>query len=383
MILELNEQQKLLQRAAKEFVGREIAPIADEYDKKYRPLPRDVAVDLLKKLVPLGYIGARVPPEYGGHGLDFISFGILLEELAKAYASLAFMVSVQNGTVLLPLVKEGTEEQKQKYIPEILSLNKISGLACTEPDVGSGIRDIKATAVLKRDRYYLNGTKVWISHGTIADILTVFALTENGITCFLVEKAESPFRTRELAHLGLRSCPTCEICFEDCPVPRENVLGGLGEGLRIASEDFLEARIHMGAIATGIAQAAFEASVNYARQRKQFGRPIGTLQLVQGMITDMAIAIESARFLYRHAGYLLDKGEKCFKESSMAKAFATEMAILVTSKSIEIHGAYGISEDYPLERYFRDARTLTFPDGTPEIQKLIAGREILGLSAFT
>ncbi len=387
MILEFSEEQKMLKKSAREFMEKEIIPIADEYDRKYQPLPRDIAINLMKKITPLGYIGALLPQEYGGHGLDFVSYGILIEELSRAYASLCLIVILQNEALLPSLLKDGTPEQKQKFIPKVLALEKICCLASTEPDVGSGARDIKTTAVPEGDYYILNGTKTWISNGDIADIAVVFAVTDRskgaqGITCFIVDRAESPFTSRNLPHLGLRSCPTSELIFENCRVPKENILGGLGGGYRLALLDFLEIRIGMGMMATGLAQAALDASIKYAQERKQFGRLIGTFQLIQEMIADMAITTEAARFLCYQAYYRLGKGENCFKEASMAKAFATEMAIRVTSQAIQIHGAYGVSEEYPLERYFRDARMLTFADGTTEIQKLIVGREILGLPAF-
>lgn len=387
MILELNEEQKMVQKSAREFMEKEIIPIADEYDRKYHPFTRDVAVDLMKKLAPLGYIGPVLPQEYGGHGLDFVSYGILIEELSRAYASLCLVVVMQNESLLTALSKEGTPEQKQKFIPKVLALEKVCCLASTEPDVGSGARDIKTTAVAHGNHYSINGTKMWITNGHIADIAVVFASTDRskgarGITCFIVDRAESPFTSRNLPGLGLRSSTHSELVFEDCPVPKDNIIGGLGQGYRLALQDFLQIRICMAMMSTGIAQAAIDASIKYARERKQFGRPIATFQLIQEMIADMAIATESARFLCYQAYYLLGKGESCFRESSMAKAFATEMAIGVTSKAIQIHGAYGISEEYPLERYFRDARMLTFADGTTEIQKLIVGREILGMPAF-
>lgn len=387
MILELTEEQKMLKKSARQFMDREIIPIADDFDRKYQPLPRDIAVNLMKKLAPLGYIGAVVPREYGGHGLDFISYGILIEELSRAYASLCLIVVVQNGSLLITLTKEGTPEQKQKFLPKILTLEKVCCFASTEPDVGSGARDIKTTAVPDDKYYVINGTKTWISNGHIADIAVVFASTAKskgvrGITGFIVDRAESPFTSRDLPHLGLRSCPTSELIFEDCRVPKDNIIGGLGEGYQIALQDFIQFRVCMGMMATGLAQASLDASINYARERKQFGRLIGSFQLIQEMIADMAIITEAARFLCYQAYYLIGKGESCFRESSMAKAFATEMAIMVTSKAIQIHGAYGVSEEYPLERYFRDARMLTFADGTTEIQKLIVGREILGMPAF-
>lgn len=387
MILELNEEQKILKKNVRDFLEREIAPIATEYDRKYLPLPRKVAVDLLKKLLPFGYIGAVLPQEYGGQNLDLISYGILVEELSRVYASLGLVAAMQQEALLPILTKEGSAEQKKRFIPQVLSLDKITCFCLTEPDVGSGARDIKTAAVADGDYYILNGTKSWITNGEIADIAVVFAVTDKskgarGISCFIVDKAESPFTTRELPKLGLRSCPTSELTFEDCRVHQRNIIGQPGEAYRIALADLMEIRISVGMTAVGLAQAAIDAAIKYARERKQFGRPIGSFQLIQEMIADMAIMTEAARFFCYQAYYLLNKGEACTREASMAKGFSTEMAVEVTSKAIQIHGAYGISEEYPVERYFRDARTLTFPDGATQIQKLIIGREMLGISAF-
>jgi alkylation response protein AidB-like acyl-CoA dehydrogenase len=386
MLLELTEEQKLLQKNAREFMEREIIPIADEYDRKYHPLPREVAVGLMRKLAPLGYIGATLPPEYGGHSLDLVSYAVLGEELARAYLSLAMVAMIQDGSVLPILAQHGTPEQK-KYIPQILSLEKITCFCLTEPDVGSGARDIATTATFQGDSYILNGTKTWITNGGIADLAVVFATTDRslgmrGISCFLVDKARSPFTVRELPKLGCRSCPTSELSFQDCSIPASHLIGREGSGYSVALVELAKLRVAVGIGAVGVAQAALDAAVKYAKERKQFGRPIAGFQLIQEMVADMAIMTEAARFLCYRAMYLIGKGEVPFKETSMAKAFSTEMAVKVTSQAIQVHGAYGISEEYPVERYFRDARTLTFPDGTSQIQKLVIGREMLGISAF-
>jgi alkylation response protein AidB-like acyl-CoA dehydrogenase len=386
MLLELTEEQKLLQKNAREFMEREIIPIADEYDRKYHPLPREVAVGLMRKLAPLGYIGATLPPEYGGHSLDLVSYAVLGEELARAYLSLAMVAMIQDGSVLPILAQHGTPEQK-KYIPQILSLEKITCFCLTEPDVGSGARDIATTATFQGDSYILNGTKTWITNGGIADLAVVFATTDRslgmrGISCFLVDKAQSPFTVRELPKLGCRSCPTSELSFQDCSIPASHLIGREGSGYSVALVELAKLRVAVGIGAVGVAQAALDAAVKYAKERKQFGRPIAGFQLIQEMVADMAIMTEAARFLCYRAMYLIGKGEVPFKETSMAKAFSTEMAVKVTSQAIQVHGAYGISEEYPVERYFRDARTLTFPDGTSQIQKLVIGREMLGISAF-
>jgi len=387
MIPELNEEQKLLKKNVRDFLEREIIPIADEYDRKYHPLPRDVAVDLLRKLVPFGFIGSTLPPEHGGQGLDLVSYGVLGEEMARAYLSLGMIAMMQDAALLPVLVNHGTAEQKERYIHQVMSLEKITCFCLTEPDVGSGARDIKTTAVADGDCYVINGTKTWITNGGIADLALLFASTDpskgaRGISAFLVDKAESPFTTRELPKLGCRSCPTSEVIFEDCRVPRSNLVGNPGEAYVLALGELMSIRVSVGMGAVGLAQAAIDAAIKYAQERKQFGRPIGKFQLVQEMIADMVMITEAARFLCYQAYHLLNKGEVCFREASMAKAFCTEMAVGVTSKAIQVHGAYGISEEYPVERYFRDARTLTFPDGASQIQKLIIGREMLGMSAF-
>ena len=387
MILELNEEQKILQKNAREFMEREIIPIADEYDRKYHPLPKDVALGLLKKLVPLGYVGSTLPPEYGGQNLDLISYAVLGEELARAYLSLAMIVLIQDGSVLPVIVAHGTSDQKTKYIPKIMSMEKITCFCLTEPDVGSGARDLKTSAALEGDHYILNGTKTWITNGGIADLAVVFASIDRskgigGISCLLVDKAESPFTTRELPKLGCRSCPTSELNFENCHIPKGNLIGTPGSAYLLALAELCKLRVAVGIGAVGLAQASIDAAVKYAQERKQFGRPIGSFQLIQEMIADMAIMTDAARFLSYRAMYLIGKGQVPFKEASMAKAYGTDVAIAVTSKAIQVHGAYGVSEEYPVERYFRDARTLAFPDGATQIQKLIIGREMLGISAF-
>lgn len=387
MILELNESQKILQKNARSFMEREIIPIADEYDRKYHPLPRDVAVSLIKKLIPLGYVGSTLPSQYGGQGLDLISYGVLSEELARAYLSLALTVLIQDGSVLPIIAAHGSPEQKTRHIPRIMSAQEITCFCLTEPDVGSGARDLKTSASPDGDHYVLNGTKTWITNGGIADLAIVFATTDpskgaGGISCFLVDRAESPFTARELPKLGCRSCPTSELSFVDCRIPRDNLIGTPGSGYTLALAELCQLRVAVGVIAVGLAQASIDAAVRYAQERKQFGRLIGGFQLVQEMIADMAIMTDAARFLNYRALYLLGEGQVPFKETSMAKSYGTEVAIAVTSKAVQIHGAYGISEEYPVERYFRDARTLAFPDGVTQIHKLIIGRDMLGMSAF-
>lgn len=386
MDFELSEEQKLLKKSAREFMEGEVIPIADEYDRKYRPLPKEVEHGLLRKLAPLGYTGGLIPEEYGGEGIDHLSYAIIGEELARAYGSLAFL-EMDHHITNLSIYIEGSEELRRKYLASAASGDSICCYCITEPDVGSGARDIGTTAILDKGEYIVNGTKTWITNGTWADLAIVVAVTEKGkgikgISRLLVDKSYSDFTARELPKLGFCSCPTAELTFEDCRVPQGNLLGQPGGGYEETMEIFQTFRAGLAIIGVGLAQAAIDASVKYAQERKQFGRPIGSFQLIQEMIVDMVIETEAARLISYEAFDLLRRGESCYRESSMAKAFAPEVALRVTSKALEVHGAYGVSEEYPLERYFRDARTLSIPDGTTEIQKLIVGREVLGIKAF-
>ena len=384
MEFSLNTEQKMLKQNAATFLKKEIASKVDEYDRMY-PFPKELAHELLKKIIPLGYIHGPIPTSSGGQGLDFLSWGILMEELAKVWASLALMVGNQVVTAY-DLAIRGTEEQKKEFLFPVMAADKISCFAGTEPDAGSDDRSINTSAVLDNDNYIINGTKVWVSNGTFADLACVTAVTNKGkdqkeISLILVDKERSPFKVRPLPKLGLHASTSAELSFEDCHVPRRYLFGESGIGPQKAiSWDIW--RCINSTISVGIAQAACEASIEYAKERYQFGRPIGSFQLIQESIVDMVTRTQAARLMTYHTWFLLDKGEKCRGEAAMAKAFANEVAMDVTSKAIEIHGSYGISEEFPLERYYRDARTIVFPDGTLEIMKLIAGRELLGLSAI-
>jgi len=374
MDFELSDEQRMLKDTARRLMDKEIIPIADEYDRKKALLDRRVLKGLFDKLSPLGYIGALVPQEGGGAGLDHVTWGILMEELFRAYASLGGVVGIQNN--FAEIWELGTQEQKERFIPPCIKGEKIICSAITEPNVGSNPASIETTATLEGDYYILNGTKTWISNGTISDIAVVVAQTK------IVEREVSPYEARDLPKLGLRSFPTAELVFQDCRVPKENLLVAPGQGLKKILQLFEGARAMMAIGATGMAQAAIDASIKYAKERYQFGRPIGSFQLIQEMIADMIAETEASRLLAFRAFSLLDKGVRCDRETSLAKFYATEAAVRVTSMAIQIHGAYGLSEEYPVERYFRDARSFTIPDGTTQIQKLIVGRSILGLQAF-
>jgi alkylation response protein AidB-like acyl-CoA dehydrogenase len=387
MDFELTVDQKLMKRNVRNFLNKEIAPLANEYERKYHSLPKEIVIKLLKLLAPFGYVGGILPEDGGGAGLSFLSYGLLLEELGQVYASLAFIELGQTIATRYAIYKFGSKELKAKFLQRMMSGEIICASAITEPDVGSAARDLTTTAVLQGDEYVINGTKTWATLGEIADIVYVTAVRDldkgqRDFCTFVVEKGRSNFTARVLPKLGLRNAASAEIVFENCRVPKENILGEPGSGLEMTLEGVGLGRLAIATIALGIAEAALKSSVEYARQRKQFGRQIGRFQLIQEMIAEMTTEIECARLLTYKGWDILDKGTGSALAFSMAKLYSTEMAIRVTSKAIEIHGAYGLSEEYPLERYFRDARCLTFPDATSEIQKLIMGREILELKAF-
>ena len=380
-------EQELLRKAARDFLKKEVAPLVIEYERKQGTYSKEFARGLLQKMVPFGYVSGILPEEAGGVGLDFLSYGLLLEELARVSASLAILEVGQSIVTRYTMYKSGSRELKAKYLEPMVSGELIGAHALTEPDAGSAVRDITTTAVLDGDEYVINGTKCWSTGGDIADILFVTAITRDqeakkNYTTFLVDRKQSTFTTSIIHKLGLRGASSVEIVFNNCRVPKENIIGIPGHGLDEALESIGLGRLSMATIALGIAEEALEKSIEYATQRKQFGRPIGKFQLVQELIAEMATEIECARLLVYKGWSMLSEGQGSSLDFSMAKYFCTEMAIRVTSKAIEIHGAYGLSEEYPVERYFRDARCLAFPDATSEIQKLIIGRELLGMQAF-
>jgi len=380
----LTEEQRMLKDNVRNFLEKEIVPVVDEHEKQ-GPLTKEAAVGFIRRLMPFGYLVGFLPEQYGGAELDHKTNGILIEELARAWASLAGTLFLAAGFWWL-LNEAGSPEQKERLLPLATSGDYIGCLAITEPNAGSDVGGVEVTATLDGDKYIVNGTKTWISNGSIADAAFVLATTDKSqgllAMCFLlVERDTSPFAARELHKLGLRSFPTAELSFDDCPVPKENLLDP-GSGYQRTMGFFDVSRAMVGVFSTGIAQAAIDASIKYAQDRTQFGRPIGSFQMIQEMLVDMLTETEAGRLLSFRALDLLDKGEKCRWQSSLAKGYATEAAVRTTSKAIQIHGAMGLSDEYPVERYFRDARTLTIPDGTTQMQKLIVGRDILGIRAI-
>ncbi len=392
MDFEFTEAQKKLKNEVREFLETEIAPIANERDLK-GPLTREELVGFIKKLMPFGYYNGMVPKEYNGKGLDATTMAMLIEELSRVWSGLAASIWIASSA---NMVAVSSPYFMEKFLTRTQKGELIGCAAITEPDAGSNAASIKTRAVKDGDEWILNGSKTWISNGSVADVVNVLAITDSGkgqmgISMVLVEREVSPFEHRELHKIGWRAFPTSELFFKDCRVPDENVISGFGgtgnqgesrSGYKNMMAAFESARSTMSVLAVGICQAAVDASIDYVRQREQFGRPIGGFQMVQEMIADMITETDASRFLTYRAWQLIDQGKRARLESSIAKGYACEAAVRVASKALQIHGARGIDENYAVERYLRDARSLTIPDGTTQIQKLVIGREAIGIRAF-
>jgi len=383
MDFDLSSEQQMIKDTVRDFVDKEVSPAARENDLKER-FPRE----LLQKMAPLGLLGGPIPVEYGGAGLDYISHAIITEEIGRGCSSLRTTLSVQISLVELTILKWGTEEQKKKYLSKLCKVEMLGCFGLTEPDAGSDAGNQSTTAVLKNNEWFINGTKIWISNGTVADIAIVFAQTDKskkhkGIAAFLIEKGTKGFTANKITgKLGLRSSDTGELVFADCRVSKENLLGQAGDGFKIAMFALDNGRYSVAAGSVGIIQGCLDACVKYAKQRQQFGKPIGSFQLIQEKIAKMAVDLDAARLLVYRAGHLKNKGIRNTTETSMAKLYASEAAVNAASEAIQIHGAYGYSNEYPLERYYRDAKVTTIYEGTSEIQKLIIAGNILGIKAF-
>ncbi len=383
MDFELSSEQKLIRETARKFADQEIIPAARENDVLER-----FPWDLIKKMAPLGFLGATVPEKYGGAGLDYISGAIIFEEIGRGDSSLRTILSVQVSLAGYCILAYGTEEQKEKYLPKLCGGEYLGCFALTEPGAGSDAAGIETTAAKKGDGWVLNGSKTWISTGGLANVGIIFARTDTakghkGISAFIVEKGKAGFTTKDiLGKLGLRAANTAQLFFEDCFIPKENLLGEPGEGFKIALSALDNGRYGVAAGCVGIMQGCVDACVKYARERKQFGRPIASFQLVQDMIARMVVDRDAARLLVYRAGDLKNKGVRNTMETSIAKYFASEAAVRAATDAIQVHGGYGYSNEYPVERYLRDAKVATIYEGTSQIQKLIIGENVLGVRAF-
>jgi len=377
-IIRLSEEQKMVRNTAREFTENEIKPVASINDKEHK-FPKDI----IDKLGEFGFMGMIVPEQYGGSGLDFLSYVLALEEICKGCASTGSIMSVNNSLVCAPLKTYGNENQKSSFLYDLASGNKLGCFMLSEPEAGSDAASMKTMAHLDGDSYILNGTKSWITNGAEADIALVFAsidksLKHKGVSAFIVDMRTPGINIGKLEDkLGIRATSTAQIFFEDCKVPRDNLLGSDGDGFKIALHTLDGGRIGIAAQAVGIAQAALEESVRYAKERKAFGKSISDFQGLQFMIADMSTKIEASRLLVWQAALMKDRNEKYSKQSAMAKLFAAETAMWVTTKAIQIHGGYGYTTDYPVERYFRDAKITEIYEGTSEIQRIVIARETL------
>ncbi len=378
MNFQLSDEQKMIQQLARDFAQEQLAPASAELDQKAEFPSRH-----LKKMAELGFMGMMIPQEWGGSGLDTLSYVVALEEIAAGCASTAVTMSVNNSLFCGPVHKFGTEHQKKKYLFPFARGEKLGAYCLSEPGTGSDAANQQTTAVLKGDHYILNGTKNFITNGPHADAMVVFAMTDKakrhkGISAFIVDKNFIGFSIGKVEKkLGIRASSTCSIVLQNCEVPRENLLGREGEGFTIAMSTLDGGRIGIATQALGISRAALEAALRYSREREAFGKVISDFQAIQWMLADSATRIDASRLLIYRAAWLQDQGQSCTLEAAQAKLYASETSNFVTNKAVQIHGGYGYCSDYPVERYLRDARITEIYEGTSEIQRLVIARNLL------
>ena len=378
MNLELTEEQQLLRKSVREFAESEVRPLAKELDETGR-YPRD----LFRKAAELGLTGVAFPESHGGAGFDHIAYTLVIEEISRCCASTGVILSVQNSLFCDPIHRFGNAEQKKKFLLPFTRGEKIGCYALTEPQAGSNAAALQTKAVKNGDHYVINGTKAWITNGGVADAAIAYVNTdptkgEKGITAMVVEKGTPGFKVgKEEKKLGINATACCELIFTDCAVPESNRIGSEGEGYKVALSTLDGGRIGIAAQATGIAQGAFEAALKWSQERMAFGHPIAQFQAIQFMLADMATEIDAARLLVRKAAWKQDSGARFSLEAATAKLFASEMATRVTHKAIQVHGGYGYSREYPVERAYRDARITEIYEGTSEIQRLVIASWVL------
>ena len=383
MDLELNDEQRLIRETARAFTDNEIVERARENDRN-----EHFDLDLVKKIADQGYLGAIVPREYGGAGLDYLTYGLIVEEVGRGDSAMRTVVSVQTSLVCSGILKWGTDEQKQHYLPKLCSGEWLGCFALTEPDTGSDAANQKTRAKKTDSGWVINGSKMFISMGNHAKVALVFAQTDpekghRGVACFLVDTDQPGFQPQEIHHkLGLRGSDTASISLDDVEATDDQLLGQVGDGFKIAMSNLDSGRYSVAAGCVGICQGCLDSSVKYSKERQQFGRPIASFQLVQEMLTDIAVKTDAARMLVWRAGYLKDTGKPNTTETSIAKLYATESAIECANTAIQVHGGSGYVDDYPVERYLRDVRVTTLYEGTSQIQKLIIGRSLTGINAL-
>jgi alkylation response protein AidB-like acyl-CoA dehydrogenase len=383
MDFELTDEQRLIKDTAREFTDREIVLQSRENARNHH-----FDLELVAKIASQGYLGAIVPQEYGGAGLDYFSYGLIVEEIGRGDSAIRTVISVQTSLVCSAILKWGSEEQKQRYLPNLCSGEWLGCFGLTEPDSGSDAANQKTRAKKTDTGWVISGAKMWISMGNYARVALIFAQTDpqlgyKGLACFLVDTEQDGFKPSTIEHkMGLHASDTASIALEDVEVSDEQMLGGVGDGFKVAMSALDSGRYSVAAGCVGICQGCVEESVSYAKQREQFGRPIASFQLVQAMIADMVLKTEASRMLVWRAGWLKDLGRPNTLETSVAKLHATEASLECANLAIQVHGGAGYVDDHPVERYFRDARVTTLYEGTSQIQKLIIGREMTGIGAM-
>ena len=375
---EFTESMRMVQEMARSFAEKEIKPVVMKYDES-----QEFPYEIMRKLGDLGFLGVIFPEEYGGAGFGYLEYITIIEEIAKIDPSVGLSIAAHNSLCSNHIFMFGNEDQKRKYIPGLASGKKIGAWALTEPTSGSDAGGMLTTATRDGDHYVLNGSKNFITHGSVGDVTVVMALTDKskgkkGISALIVENDTPGFIiSKKENKLGMRCCDTSALAFDNCRVPAENLMDKEGSGFSQALAVLDGGRISIASLALGIAQGAFEASVKYSKERKQFGKPIGEFQAIQWKIADMATQIEAARLLTYRAGYLKNSGKDVTLESSMAKYFASEVAVMATNEAVQIHGGYGFIKDFPVEKFYRDVKLVTIGEGTTEVQKMVIARELL------
>ncbi len=377
-IIEFNEMQIQVRDMARKFAAEHIAPTAIERD-----INAEFPYEIIKKMGELGFMGMMVSPEWGGSGMDYISYSLAMEEFSKADSAIGIITSVQNSLVCWIIEKYGTEDQKEKYLRPLAEGKHLGSYCLSEPNAGSDARGLETIARLEGDNWILNGSKIWVSSGQNSDTFIVFAQTNpglkhKGIASFIIEKGTPGFEIgKKEDKMGMRSSDTVAISLIDVKIPKNNIIGEVGDGFYIAMKGLNGGRIGIASQALGIAQGAYEAAAKYAIQRKTMGVPIIEHQLIQQKLAQMSMKIDAARLLVHKAAYLMDKGEIPIKEASEAKLFASTTAMEVTREAIQVHGGYGYTREYQVERMHRDAKVTEIYEGTSEIQHIVIAREVM------
>jgi alkylation response protein AidB-like acyl-CoA dehydrogenase len=383
MDFDLTDEQQLIRETARDFTDNEVVERSRENARNHH-----FDVELVLKLAAQGYLGAIVPQEYGGAGLDYVSYGLIVEEIGRGDSAVRTVISVQTSLVCSAILKWGTEEQKRAYLPKLCSGEWLGCFGLTEPESGSDAASLRTRARRTDSGWVLNGSKMWISMGNHARVALIFAQTDpeqahRGLACFLVDTDQPGFQAQEIEHkMGLHASDTASISLEDVEVGADDMLGEIGDGFKVAMSALDSGRFSVAAGCVGICQGCVDESVRYSQERVQFGRPIASFQLIQSMIADMVLKTDASRLLVWRAGFLKDKGRPNTLETSIAKLHATEAAQECANTAIQVHGGAGYVDDHPVERYFRDVRVTTLYEGTSQIQKLIIGRAKTGINAF-